>query len=54
MANPLVQLVDLSLPVMKEIGGKWIEETAEYLATNLQFVSMGIFTQAFHTLKTRQ
>ena len=41
MANAVLELVDLSLPLMKELGAKRLTEMAEYLSTNPQFVVNG-------------
>ena len=42
MANAVLELVDLSLPLMKELGAKRLTEMAEYLSTNPQFVVNGL------------
>ena len=41
MANVMLEPVDLSLPIMKELGTKWLTDMAEYLASNLQFIVNG-------------
>ena len=41
MANAVLEPVDLSLPLMKELGAKWLTEMAEYLSANPQFVVNG-------------
>ena len=41
MANAVLELVDLSLPLIKELGAKWLTEMAEYLSANPQFVVNG-------------
>ena len=41
IANPLLLSVDLSLPVMRELGAAYIEETAEYIASSPQFIVNG-------------
>ena len=41
MANAVLEPVALSLPLMKELGAKWLTEMAEYLSANPQFVVNG-------------
>ena len=41
MANAVLEPVDMSLPIMKELGAKWLMDMAEYLAANPQFVVNG-------------
>ena len=41
MANAVLELVDLSLPTMKELGAKWLTDMTEYLSANPQFVVNG-------------
>ena len=41
MANAVLEPVDLSLPLMKEPGAKWLTEMTEYLSANPQFVVNG-------------
>ena len=37
----MLEPVDLSLPIMKELGAKWLTDMAEYLASNPQFIVNG-------------
>ena len=41
MANAVLEPVDLSLPLMKELGAKWLTEMPNYLSANPQFVVNG-------------
>ena len=41
MANALLEPIDLSLALMKELVAKWLTEMAEYLRANPQFVING-------------
>ena len=51
MANVVLEQVDLSLPLMKELGAKLLTEIAEYLSANPQFVVNGfIHSGITHTL----
>ena len=36
-----LQVINLSLPVLKELGAKWLEEMSEYIANNPQFIVNG-------------
>ena len=36
-----LQPVDMGLPIMRELGAKWIEEMVEYISDNPQFVVRG-------------
>ena len=41
MENIALQPIDLSLPLMKEIGTTWLEKTAQYISDNPQFIVNG-------------
>ena len=41
MANVVLEPVDLSLPIMKELGAKWLTDMTGYLASNSQFIVNG-------------
>ena len=43
MANVMLEPVDLSLPIMIELGAKWLTDVGEYLASNPQFIVNGFF-----------
>ena len=43
--NTLLEKNIISLPVIKELGTKWMVETAEYISENPQFITNG-FIQA--------
>ena len=36
-----LQPVDMGLPIMRELGAKWIEEMVKYISDNPQFVVRG-------------
>ena len=50
MGNAVLEPVDLSLPLMKELGAKWLTEMAKYLSTNSQFVVNGFICYGLHML----
>ena len=51
MVNVMLEPVDLSLLIMKELGAKWLTDMAEYLASNPQFIVNGfIHSSISHAL----